>query len=207
MRRALFVLILLTLGAGIYFLFLLPRGYDIKNYPSSGRRIVAFGDSLIEGVGATEGEDLVSVLSRTLDVSIENYGRGGDTTALALERLPSVLEEVPEPKAAIILLGGNDFLQKVSKEEIFGNLAKIITAFQDRGAVVLVLGIRGGLIKDNFEGEFEQLAHRHRTAYVSNILRGLVTNRELMFDSIHPNDKGYERIASRVAPVLKKIIE
>ena len=126
---------------------------------------------------------------------------------MALERLPTVLEEVPNPKVAIIILGGNDYLRKVPKVETFSNLTKIITEFQNRGAVVLLLGVRGGLIKDNYEGEYRALAESLGAAYVSNILKGLITNREFMYDSIHPNDIGYRMIADRVEPVLLRIVD
>lgn len=208
MKRAILLLVVLSVvGFGIYSIFFSSDPRAIKNYPSLGRRIIAFGDSLVEGVGADKGGDLVSILGSRLGRPIDNYGRGGDTTRTALERLPAVFEEVPNPKVAIILLGGNDFLRKVTKEETFDNLSRIISAFQARGTVVLLLGIRGGVFKDNFEVEFEKLHRMHETAYVPNVLRGLVTNRQYMFDSIHPNSAGYAKIADRVYPVLKKISE
>lgn len=188
------------------FYFLSDSSVKITNYPSSGTEIIAFGDSLVEGVGSTNGGDMFSLLSQKIGVPIRNFGRGGDTTAQALERLPVVLNEVPHPKVAIILLGGNDFLQKKPRSETFGNLSKIIKAFQDQGAVVLLLGVRGGIIKDNFEAEFERLRDTLGTAYVPNVLDGLITKRELMYDSIHPNNKGYVQIADKIFPVLKVLI-
>jgi lysophospholipase L1-like esterase len=206
MRKILLItLVLVVIGFAIYALFFASDPRRIKNYPSFGTRVIAFGDSLIEGVGASEGNDFISLLSQKLATPIENYGRGGDTTATALERLPRVLEEVPNPKVVIILLGGNDFLRKIPKEETFANLSTIIESFQERDAVVLLLGIRGGIFKDNFEKEFEELHDIYQTAYISNVLRGLITNRKLMFDSIHPNDAGYKKIADKVYPILKEI--
>lgn len=178
----------------------------VTNYPSSNKEIIAFGDSLIEGVGSTQGNDLVSNLSKKVGLPIRNFGRGGDTTTLALERLPSVLEEVPNPKIVILLLGGNDFLRKIPKEETFKNLSTIIEEFQSRGAIVLLLGIRGGVLKDTFEEEFELLHERYGTAYVSNVLKGLIGRTQFMYDSVHPNNLGYQRVADRVFPVLEKYI-
>ncbi len=179
---------------------------EIRNYPSKGVGVIAFGDSLIEGVGSTDGEDLVSLLSVKTGVSIQNFGRSGDTTELALERLPQVLEEVPNPKVVIILLGGNDFLRKVPRTQTFKNMEEIITAFQERGAVVLILGIRGGIFKDNFQEEFENLSKMYATGYVPNVLSGLIGRAEYMYDSIHPNNVGYKKVADRVYPVLSKFI-
>jgi lysophospholipase L1-like esterase len=202
-----YLLVVLVIIFFCWLLFFRGSNKEIKNNPSLGDTNVAFGDSLVEGVGSTKGNDLFSVLSEKIGEPIKNYGKAGDTTAIALERLSEVLEEVPRPKVAIIILGGNDFLRQVPKEETFNNLEKIITAFQDRGAVVLLLGVRGGLIKDNYEGEYRALAESLGAAYVSNILKGLITNREFMYDSIHPNDIGYRMIADRVEPVLLRIVD
>ncbi len=204
MKKYFFILLgVSTLILFLYFIF--SRGEEIKNYPSKNSEIIAFGDSLIEGVGSTQGNDLISILSSKLDKPIRNFGRGGDTTALALERLPRVVQEIPNPKVVILLLGGNDFLRKVPKEETFRNLETIIKEFQSRGAVVLLLGIRGGVLKDNFKDEFESLHEKYQTAYVSNVLDGLLTKREYMYDSIHPNDRGYELLSLRIFPILKEI--
>ncbi len=200
-----YAIALLVVFFAIYAIFFSGDVRTIKNFPSHGSGILVLGDSLVEGVGATKGNDLFSVLAKKIGEPIKNYGRGGDTTALALERLPRVLEENPSPRVAIILLGGNDFLRKVPKEETFSNLATIIESFQEKGAVVLLIGVRGGVFKDNFEAEFEELHRRYQTAYIPNILRGLITDRTLMFDSIHPNDLGYAKIAERIYPTLKKI--
>lgn len=200
-----YVLVFLVVSFGVYSIFFSEDTRKIKNFPSYGDGILVIGDSLVEGVGSTKGNDLFSVLSIKIGEPIKNYGRAGDTTALALERLPRVLEENPNPRVAIILLGGNDFLRKVPKEETFSNLAEIIESFQNQGAVVLLIGVRGGVFKDNFQAEFEELHKRYETAYISNVLRGLITDRKLMYDSIHPNDLGYAEIAERIYPTLKKI--
>jgi lysophospholipase L1-like esterase len=200
------VAILVFVAVG--FFFFRASNPDIKNYPSKGGEIVAFGDSLVEGVGATEGNDLFSILARKLGTRILNYGRTGDTTALALARLPQVFKDVPHPKMAIIVLGGNDFLQKVPSAVTFSNISKIIEEFQSRGAVVVILGVRGGILRDNFEVEYEALRDKYKTGYVSDIVGDLALfKREYMYDSIHPNDQGYALIAERVHPIINELIK
>lgn len=206
MKQWLLGLILIT-SAILVSLWWFTRTSEVKNYPSPNSEIIAFGDSLIEGVGSTQGGDLVSLLSNGIGKPIRNFGRGGDTTAMALERLPSVLQEVPNPQLVIILLGGNDFLRRVPREETFENMKTIITKFQDRGAVVLLLGVRGGVIKDQFKEEFEILHDTYKTAYVSNILSGLIGNPTYMYDSVHPNNLGYEKAAKRILPTLQRYIQ
>ncbi len=195
----------------IVFIFLIlvfiSNGKVPVNYPSSGEGIVAFGDSLILGVGASPSKDLVSLLGVSAGYRIENFGRSGDTTALAKERLHQVFERVPNPKVAIILLGGNDFLHKVPRIETFKNLELIIKGFQARGSVVLLLGVRGGILKDSYSSEFKDLSKKFGTAFVPNVLDDIIGDPRFMYDSIHPNDLGYQKIADRVAPVLRDLLK
>ena len=176
----------------------------VVNYPPSGRKVVAFGDSLVSGVGSTEGNDFVSVLSRRLAVSIENLGRPGDTTETALERLDSVRDL--EPDIVILLLGGNDFIQKVDTEETAKNLQTIIKTFNQDGAIVVMLGVQSGILSDKFSGEFARLARQNRTAYIPDILDGIFNKRELMSDRIHPNNQGYRIVADRVYPIVEALL-
>ncbi len=165
---------------------------------------MVFGDSLVQGVGATSGNDFVSVISRKLGVEILNRGVSGNTTRDGLERLQSVIDE--DPGTVIILLGGNDYLRRISKTETFENLRKIVHAFKSNGTIVILLGVRGGLLKDTYRNEFDAFAKQNKLIYIPNVLDGLIGNDELMSDQIHPNDRGYEIIAQKIAPVLKRII-
>ena len=60
---------------------------NITNYPSNGTDIIAYGDSLIEGVGSTAGGGFVSILSNKIGRPIINLGHKGDTTYEGLERI------------------------------------------------------------------------------------------------------------------------
>src|SRR5687767_9283231 len=75
--------------------------------------IVAYGDSLIEGIGATKGNDFVSLLSEKIHKPIINEGKSGETSAQGLVRIDTVLKH--EPDMVIILFGGNDALHRVPK--------------------------------------------------------------------------------------------
>lgn len=197
------IALVVAAGAIIALSFALS-GYDIENYPPKAGPIVAFGDSLVEGAGAASGNDFVSVLSRRIGEPIRNFGQGGDTTAAALSRLESVRAQ--KPRIAIVLLGGNDYLRKVPRKTTFENLSKIVKALHDDGAVVLLLGVRGGLLGDSYASDFESFAETHKMAYVPNVLEGLLGDARYMSDAIHPNDAGYAMIADKVEPVLRKLL-
>ncbi|MHB1316791.1 MAG: GDSL-type esterase/lipase family protein [Minisyncoccota bacterium] len=167
--------------------------------------MVAFGDSLIEGVGATSGNDFVSQLSRKIGEPIINLGISGNTTEQGLARVNDIQKY--KPKIVLVLLGGNDYLRKVNKAETFKNLEDIITKIQSTGAVAVLLGIQGGILGDPYEKEFEILAKRKGAVYVPNVLEGLFGNSKYMSDAIHPNDIGYEKISEKIYPYLKKVLK
>lgn len=199
-----FGVILAAAGLAVWFFW--PEA-PVKNYPSSGETLIALGDSLTFGEGVQPSENYVSVLSSKLGVPIVNAGVSGDTTAMALARLPDILEKYPHPKLVIVMLGGNDFLQRLSKEETYGNLSKIIAIIQARGAIVLLVGVRGGIFTDSFADEYGKLAKEYKTAYVPNILKGILGKPELLADTIHPNAKGHAKMAEKLEPVIEKLIK
>lgn len=196
------VIFLLIGGIFWYFFF---RDWPIKNYPSTKNGpIVLFGDSLAAGEGATAGNTLADQLGKLEGRTVLNYGVSGDTTRSGLARLPVALAE--NPKVTLILLGGNDFLQKVPRKETFQNLEKIVTAFQKEGSIVVVLGVRSGIVGGGADEEFESLAKRTGAVYVSDVLSGVFAHADLMSDTIHPNNLGYAKIAKRIAPILTKYL-
>ena len=202
-RRTVIPLLLVAAAAGAWFL---RPGLPRAARPTSGTTIIAFGDSLVEGRGATGGNDFVSLLSRRIRVPILNAGRSGDTTRSALERLDrDVLSR--NPRIVIVLLGGNDFLRRVPVQETFANLQEVVSRIRERGAAVVMVGVSVGLFSDPYAREFEDLARRAAAGLVPDILDGIIGHNELMSDAIHPNDRGYLLMAERLAPVLKELLE
>lgn len=187
---------------GVYYFL---SAEPVTNYPSRGVDVIAFGDSLVAGVGSTEGNDFVSLLSKEINKPITNLGRSGDTTADGVSRLKEL--DAYKPKVVIVLLGGNDYLKKVPIAETRKNLSTIIENIHARGAVVLLLGVRGGILRDSFENEFEDISKKYSTALVPNVLDGLIGNTKYMSDAIHPNDIGYKLISEKVFPVLTPLVQ
>jgi len=174
--------------------------------PTSGERIIAFGDSLVQGVGASPGRDVVSVLSRRLGVPIVNAGRSGDTTGAALTRLDSsVLSR--NPRIVIVLLGGNDMLRRVPRATTFANLDAIVSRIRARGAAVILVSVELGFGTGSDGRAYEELASRTSSALVRDILSGIFGRQALMSDGIHPNDRGYELMADRIEPALRNFVE
>lgn len=190
--------------AGIAFFFILKNNRSFEKVDVSKGPIVAFGDSLIYGIGAQEGEGFVAQLSTKIEKPIINMGVPGNTTADGLARLNTIL--ALNPSLVLVLLGGNDYLRRVPVEQTFANLDTIVMELTKRDIGVVLLGVQGGVLSDPFEKEFQKLAKKHDIPYVSNVLDGVIMKKELMNDMVHPNKAGYTKIADKVYPVLAKII-
>ena len=202
MKKVLLGVVLVALAVW-YFMEVEPPVID---FPTAGQNIIAFGDSLVVGYGASPGNDFVSILSARLDHPIVNAGQNGDTTETGLERLEE--DVLPrDPSIVILLLGGNDALRKVPVEETFDRLARMIDQIQQTGAAVILVGVRGSLWGDKYEDEFEALAEAKQTNYVPDIFRGVFGHPRLMADAIHPNNEGNVLMADRLEPVLRELID
>ena len=172
---------------------------------TGGETVVAFGDSLVAGLGATAGQDFVSELSRRVGVPIVNAGRSGDTTGSALERLDQDVLSL-NPRVVIVLLGGNDFLRGVPKEETFRNLATILGKIREQGSAVILVAVSVGVFSDPHGERYEELARQARAGLVPDILDDIRGRQDRMADPIHPNDAGYRIIADRIEPALRDLV-
>ena len=199
----------LIVAAGLaisgFVVWLVLAGRPGPARPTAGDRIIAFGDSLVQGVGASPGHDLVAVLSRRLDVPIINAGRSGDTTSAALGRLESAVLS-RRPRVVLVLLGGNDLLRRVPHETTTENLTEIVTRIRARGAAVALASVEIGFLSGPDARAIDALAARTASALVPDILGGILGRRDLMADGIHPNDRGYEMMADRIEPVLRDLL-
>jgi acyl-CoA thioesterase-1 len=186
------------------------RGGDygsVRNLVSPGKNVIAFGDSLTEGVGARKGEDYPSLLARELQQPVINAGRRGDTTAQGLTRLErDVLKR--NPRLVIVLFGGNDFLRRVPLDRASKNLEEIIKRIQQQGAMVVLVGMRLGLFTDEYGPIYKKLAKQYDALLIPRALKGILSDRRLKSDSIHPNSAGYrllaERILKKIGPLLQE---
>jgi len=178
-------------------------GYRIFFTPSPAekgwvgdQKIICFGDSLTYGTGAGEGMDYPSQLSKMIAKSVINAGVPGDTTARARQRLErDVLAKAPD--MVLITLGGNDLKNGLAKDNAFANLKIIVESIQKTGARVIIGGLNFPIRDRGFGRAYKDLAAETGAFLIPNILEGIIGNRDLMSDPIHPNDKGYKIMAER----------
>jgi acyl-CoA thioesterase I len=100
---------------------------------------------LVTGFNLPEGAAFPNILARRLhadgygDVIIFNGSVAGETTADALQRLPSALQS--ETDLVIVELGANDMLNGTDPRAIFDNLDQIISFSKAEGARVILAGM------------------------------------------------------------------
>ena len=183
-----------------------PSPYSkVVNLASRGSNIIAFGDSLTAGYGAQPGEDYPSKLSKLIDMPVINAGVSGDTTDTALARIDAdVLSR--DPRIVIIGLGGNDFLRGVDVAMTERNLRAIVRKIHGSGAMVILLGFRFPSLAVDYEKIYTRVAEDEGCLLIGRMLRGIITDPSLKSDEVHPNARGYEIMAERVAGPCRKLI-
>ena len=181
--------------------FLTSTHQDFSN-GSVGEKVICFGDSLTHGTGASRDKDYPSQLSKMISRPVINAGLPGDTTARALQRLErDVLSYSPD--LVLITLGGNDLKNGIAKDIAFENLKIIVESIQERGAQVIIGGLHIPFRDRGFGRGYQKLADETGATLIPNILEGIMGNRKLMSDPIHPNDAGYKMMAERFYKVLR----
>lgn len=184
--------------------WLWPRRIDFL-VPKAGP-IVVLGDSLSYGLGSETSHGYIGVLQKRLGVEIVNKGVNGDTSKMALDRLQTDVLDL-KPALVLVELGGNDFMQKVPVDETFANLDRIIATVQAQRTPVLLIGVQSGLFGNKAGKRYRQLADQRHTGLVANALGNILTQADLKSDAIHPNDKGYEKMADEVEPELRRMLK
>ena len=165
--------------------------------------IVAFGDSLTYGTGAAESESYPAVLAQLIGRRVVRAGVPGEVTAQGLARIEQVIE-AHRPALMIVCLGGNDMLRKVDETQVKNNLGGIIRAIQSRGIAVVLVGVPKPALITSAPAFYGELANEFGIPYEGKVVTDVMYQLELKADPIHPNAKGYRRMAEAVAELLKK---
>jgi lysophospholipase L1-like esterase len=181
------------------------RTPHITNADSHGTNVIAFGDSLTAGYGAGAGEDYPSRLAALVGTPIVNAGVSGDTTESALARIDDAVL-ARDPRIVIVGLGGNDLLSSTPIATTEANLREIVRRIERGGAAVVLLGFNFPSVGANYARMYERVAKDEGCLLVPDLLDGILSNPSLKSDEIHPNAKGYQLMAERVAGPLKKVM-
>ena len=165
--------------------------------------IVAFGDSLTYGTGAAEKESYPVVLGQLIGRSVVRAGVPGEVTAGGLARVQSVIDE-HKPRLMIVCLGGNDMLRRIDETETKSNLREIIKTIKAQGIAVVLVGVPRPALVTSAPPFYAEIAQEFGIPYEGKIVTDVLYQRDQKSDTIHPNAKGYRRMAEAIAALLKK---
>ena len=195
------IILLLLLCTAVYFLWGRGKTPEIKNAGAGGYTVVAFGDSLTYGKGASRAETYPARLAQLSGKQVVNLGLSGDTAAAAPKRLPQVLEQ--NPYLVLIEFGGNDFMRSVPFEQTKAAMTQMVDAVQASGAIAVIVDTGGYYGMRKYTKAYKKLAKEKGAVFVPGILDGIFGEKELMSDQIHPNAAGYKRVADKVYKYIK----
>ena len=165
--------------------------------------VLAFGDSLTFGTGASEAESYPAQLEQLIGRRVVRAGVPGEVTAQALERLPAALDE-HAPRLLLLCIGGNDFLRRLGNAQAERNVRAMVQLAKGRGVSVLLIAAPEPGLLPSPPAFYAAVAKDLGVPYEHGVITEVLKDAGLKSDPIHPNARGYRVIAERVAATLKK---
>ena len=198
MKYVIIVIIILVV------LNLLPKESREMNKLSSNDTILALGDSLTYGHGATNNESYPTQLSSLTGYRIINGGMNAETSDEGLKRLPQLLED-RSIKLMILCFGGNDIMQKRSMSSLKQNLKTMIQMAKAENIEVLLISVPNfTLFGLSPLGLYEEVAEEENIPVLSGVLANILSQPSLKSDQVHPNALGYKEMAEKIYESLKE---
>ena len=174
----------------------------------AGATVLALGDSLTSGVGASPDTAYPAVLQRLTGWRVVNGGVSGDTSAQALARLPALLK-THAPALVIVSIGGNDFLRRQSASATRANIERICQDARASGAQVLLVAVpelslmaAAGRLSDH--PMYEEIAEELKIPLHAKGWSSVLAQERLRSDQIHANAAGYAEFAQGLVGTLRQ---
>jgi lysophospholipase L1-like esterase len=165
--------------------------------------VLAFGDSLTFGTGASDHESYPAQLESLIGRRVVRAGVPGEVTAQALARLPEALDE-HDPRLLLLCIGGNDFLRRLGNEQAARNVREMVKLARGRGIAVMLIGTPEPGFTVSPPAFYAGIAEEFRLPYEGGVIGEVLKDASLKADPIHPNARGYRLIAERLAERLKQ---
>jgi len=165
--------------------------------------ILAFGDSITFGTGASQGQSYPEILQVSIKRKVVNAGVPGETSEQGLKRLPQVLAEF-RPKLVILCHGGNDILRRLDPDISAKNITEMIKLIRKSGAEAVLIGVPKPKLIPATATLYKTISEKMGVPLEEEIILNILSNRDLKSDYIHPNAAGYVRLAVAIEALLKR---
>lgn len=192
-------------AVALLLVFLAACGAAVPALPKLAQDdvVLAFGDSLTYGTGASEADSYPAVLETLIGRKVVREGFSGETTEQGVERLPDLLEQY-RPRLLLLCMGGNDMLRKLDAGATEANLRTMVRLARDRGIAVVLIGVPEPRLFAGAAPFYARIAGDYDLPLEGKILADLLYDNAYKSDHIHPNARGYRKMAEAVAALLKQ---
>jgi len=171
----------------------------------AGTTILALGDSLTYGTGATPETSYPAFLAETTGWAIVNGGIPGDTAQQGCDRMPALVAQ-HRPALILMFLGGNDILRRRPASALTEGLAECVRSAKADGIPLVLLAVPTfGITGFDDAPLFASFAEAQEIPWFSPGLGKLLRDDALRADAIHLNGDGYRALAANVARELRRM--
>ena len=169
-----------------------------KEYLPADSTVVALGDSLTYGYGATPQTSYPAILAELTGWQIINAGVNGDTSADVLARSAAIIAQNPD--LVLLGVGGNDVLRRTESMTTKANITATITTIKAANIPVVLIAephfsssALFGRASDN--PIYKEIATSEEIPLYSKGWSEVLSDDSLKSDQIHANAAGYRHFA------------
>jgi lysophospholipase L1-like esterase len=173
----------------------------------AGSTVIALGDSLTYGYGASPEAAYPTVLADLSKWRVINAGVNGDTSADVLARVDEITKQ--NPNLVLLGVGGNDVLQRIQSDTTRANITAIIDTLQAKNIDVILVAephlsasALFGKVSDN--PLYEDIADAKDVPLYSSGWSAVLLDDTLKSDQIHANAAGYRQFAEGLHDYLQE---
>lgn len=173
----------------------------------AGSTVIALGDSLTYGYGASTETAYPTVLANLSGWTVMNSGVNGDTSADVLARVDDITKQTPD--LVLLGVGGNDVLQRVRPETTRANITATIDTLKSANIDVVLIAephfsasALFGRVSDN--PLYEEIADAKEVPLYSGGWSAVLSDDTLKSDRIHANAAGYRQFAEGLHDYLQE---
>jgi lysophospholipase L1-like esterase len=173
----------------------------------AGSTVVALGDSLTYGYGASPNTAYPTVLQELSTWNVINAGVNGDTSENILARITDITAQNPD--LVLLGVGGNDVLQRVQSDTTRANITAVIDELKSANIDVVLIAqphfsasALFGRASDN--PVYEDIARAENIPLYASGWSDILSDDSLKSDQIHANTAGYRQFAEGLYDYLKE---